>query len=273
MTASRLPTYYLSHGGGPWPYMKRELGGRYDQLEASLTAIRSEVGEAPRAVLMVSAHWEAPDFTVSSGAWPGMIYDYYGFPEHTYRVVYAAPGSPELAARVRGLLQAGGLACREDADRGYDHGTFSMMQPLYPQADMPLVQISLRADYDAQAHLQAGRLLAPLREQGVLILGSGSSYHNLRHRGPEAVEPSRRFDGWLQDTLTRAPPRERWARLADWEQAPAARAAHPSEDHLLPLMVAAGAAEQEAGAVVYHQGDFGGVWTVSSFRFGEAAQR
>ena len=268
MTAPRLPTYYLSHGGGPWPYMKRELGGRYDRLEASLLDIRQELGAAPRAVLMVSAHWEAPEFTVSSGARPGMIYDYFGFPEHTYGVVYPAPGSPALAERAGALLRAGGLACRADPDRGFDHGTFSMMQPLYPKADIPVVQLSMKADFDPETHLEAGRLLAPLRDEGVLILGSGSSYHNLRHRGPEAIEPSRRFDAWLQDTLTRAAPDERAARLAKWEQAPAARLAHPTEDHLLPLMVAVGAAGTESGAVVYHQDDFGGVWTVSSFRFG-----
>src|SRR5689334_2256206 len=119
MPPTRLPTYYLSHGGGPWPYMKRELGERYAPLEASLHAIRRELGGGPRAVLMVSAHWEAAQFAVSSGARPGMVYDYSGFPAHTYSVVYGAPGSPELAKCVLGLLRGGGLECRADPDRGF----------------------------------------------------------------------------------------------------------------------------------------------------------
>lgn len=265
----RLPTYYLSHGGGPWPYMKAEVGDRYDKLEASLLAMRRELGAAPRAALVVSAHWETPQFAVSSAARPGMVYDYSGFPAHTYSVVYGAPGSPELAQRVAAALEAGGFPCSRDPARGFDHGTFSLMQPLFPEAELPVVQLSLRVDLDPEAHLAAGRLLAPLRDEGVLIVGSGSSYHNLRQRGVEAVEPSRRFDAWLQETLA-ASPAERSARLVRWDQAPAARAAHPREDHLLPLMVAVGAAEAEPAALIYHQPDFGGVWTLSSFRLGAA---
>lgn len=263
----RLPAYYLSHGGGPWPYMKRETGARYEKLEASLKAMRRELADRPQAALVVSAHWETPQFAVSSAARPGMVYDYSGFPAHTYSVVYAAPGSPTLAARAAALLEAGGLACRSDPDRGFDHGTFSLMQPLYPEADLPIVQLSVRADLDPEAHLAAGRALAPLRDEGVVIIGSGSSYHNLRQRGGEAVEPSRRFDAWLQETLA-APRAERWARLAQWELAPAGRIAHPREEHLLPLMVAVGAAGDDPAAATYHQQDFGGVWTLSSFRFG-----
>lgn len=267
---TRLPVYYLSHGGGPWPYMKAQVGARYERLEASLLDMRRELAGRPRAVLMVTAHWETEAFTVTSAARPGMVYDYSGFPEHTYSIVYPAPGSPELAERVQGLLRAGGLDCGRDAERGFDHGTFSLMQPLRPEADLPVVQLSIRRDYDPQAHLAAGRLLAPLRDEGVLIVGSGSSYHNLRQRGVESVEPSRRFDAWLRETVTDSPPAERWARLARWNEAPAARLAHPEDDHLLPLMVAAGAAEHDGAAMTYHQDDFGGVWTLSSFRFGDA---
>ena len=166
---SRLPTYFLSHGGGPWPYMKEELGGRFDKLEASLIELRHELGDRPRAVLMVSGHWETPEFAVSSAARPSMVYDYHGFPEHTYRIKYGAPGSPELAARVQALLQDGGLVCLSDDSRGFDHGTFSLMKPLYPDADMPVVQLSLKADLDPQTHVRAGKLLAPLRDDGVVI--------------------------------------------------------------------------------------------------------
>ena len=266
-SSSRLPAYFVSHGGGPWPYMKDQLGGRFDKLEASIVDIRRQLAERPRAVLVISGHWESPQFAVSSSPRPPMVYDYSGFPEHTYHVIYAAPGSPTLAGRVQGLLQAGGLACRSDEARGFDHGTFSLLQPLYPDADVPVVQLSLHAGYDPRIHIRAGQLLAPLRQEGVLIIGSGLSYHNLRHWNQSAAEPSRQFDAWLQQTLVRSTGAERLERLADWSRAPSARAAHPREDHLLPLMVAVGAAEHDAGVCVYHEDDFMGAISVSSFRF------
>jgi aromatic ring-opening dioxygenase catalytic subunit (LigB family) len=266
---TRLPTYFISHGGGPWPYLDGPFRRMFDQLEQSLVDIRRELGDAPRAVLVVSGHWEEKGFAISSGAQPGMVYDYSGFPAHTYEIRYKAPGSPELAGRVRQLLAAGGIAARLDRERGFDHGTFSIMKPLFPGEDIPLVQLSIDLSYDPELHLRLGRLLAPLRDEGVLIIGSGLSYHNLREmRGSEGVEPSRRFDAWLQETLLASAPEERTSRLIDWEQAPLARAAHPQEDHLIPLMAAVGAAEGEAGALVYHQKDFSGGITASSFRFG-----
>jgi aromatic ring-opening dioxygenase catalytic subunit (LigB family) len=268
MSAERLPANVLSPGGGPWPWLEGEFRRRFDRLEASLVAIRRELRDRPRAALVVSGHWEEAEFTVSSGARPGMVYDYYGFPEHTYSIRYPAPGSPELAARVQSLLEGGAIACRSDEARGFDHGTFSMMQPLYPDADLPVVQLALKAGYDPETHIRAGRLLAPLRDEGVLVLGSGFSWHNLRLMGPAAAEPSRAFDGWLQETLVKSAPAERLARLRAWTDAPSARLAHPREDHLIPLMTAVGAAEDEPGALVYHEdGLFGGV-VASSFRFG-----
>ena len=266
--SSRLPAYFLSHGGGPWPYMKGQLGHLYDKLEASIVDIRRQIGVRPRAVLMISGHWESPEFTVSSSARPPMVYDYYGFPEHTYRVQYRAPGSPELAAQVSAMLEAGGVMCRSDEARGFDHGTFTVMEPLYPEADVPVVQLSLKASFDPQAHLRAGRLLAPLRDEGVLILGSGLSYHNLRRMDPSAAAPSRQFDDWLQQTLVASPPTERVQRLEAWSRAPSARVAHPREDHFMPVMVAVGAAEDDAGVCCYHEPDFMGSMAVSSFRFG-----
>ena len=267
---TRLPTYFISHGGGPWPYLDGPFRRMFDRLEQSLVDIRRELGDAPRAVLVISGHWEESGFAISSGEQPGMVYDYSGFPPHTYQIRYKAPGSPELASRVQELLQGGGIAARLDPARGYDHGTFSIMKPLYPEEDIPLVQLSIDRGYDPETHLKLGRLLAPLRDEGVRIIGSGLSYHNLREaRGAEGVEPSRQFDAWLQETLVGASPAERTPRLIDWERAPLARAAHPEEDHLIPLMAVVGAAEDEPGALVYHQKDlFGGI-TASSFRFGE----
>jgi len=267
--SARLPTYFISHGGGPWPYLDGPFRRMFNQLEQSIHNVRRELGNAPRAVLVISGHWEENGFAISSGEQPGMVYDYSGFPEHTYRIRYKAPGSPELARRVQELLSAGGVQARLDPERGYDHGTFSIMKPLYPEEDIPLVQLSIDRSYSLELHLQLGRLLAPLRDEGVLIIGSGFSYHNLGLRGSHAVEPSRVFDAWLQETLVTATPEERTPLLVAWERAPLARAAHPQEDHLVPLMVVVGAAEKEAATVVYHQNDlFGGI-TASSFRFGD----
>ena len=125
MPKARLPTYFLSHGGGPWPYMEGHFRRQFDKLEASLKALPGELGTTPQAVLVISGHWEAPDFTVMSSPKPPMVYDYSGFPPHTYTVTYGAPGSPALAARVKGLLEKAGLPARLDPQRGFDHGTFS----------------------------------------------------------------------------------------------------------------------------------------------------
>jgi aromatic ring-opening dioxygenase catalytic subunit (LigB family) len=268
-----LPTYFVSHGGGPWPWMREQYGPVYDKLAASLAALRREADAsgAVRAVLVVSSHWEAPQFMVSSGTAPGMIYDYGGFPPHTYQVQYPAPGEPVLARRVAELLNAAGHPAGLDPERGFDHGTFSMLYPVYPEARMSVVQLSLRRDLDPAAHLAAGRALAPLRDDGVLIIGSGLSFHNLRQFGPSGKIASHAFDAWLQDTLLEHDPVQRAQLLLRWDAAPQARAAHPREEHLIPLLVALGAAEREPAACVYHEDDFFGSLAVSSFRFGEAA--
>nr|WP_315229515.1 class III extradiol ring-cleavage dioxygenase [uncultured Albidiferax sp.] len=260
-----LPTYFISHGGGPWPYM--------DSMREAMRGLATSLADmprqypAPKAILVVSAHWEENAFSVMSNPHPGMLYDYGGFPPHTYKVVYPAPGAPELAERIQGLLAGAGLPVRLDAERGFDHGTFSPLVVMYPDADVPLLQVSLKTGLDPAVHIALGRALAPLRDEGVLIVGSGLSYHNLRQFGPPGKAPSMAFDQWLQDTVVAARPAEREARLLDWAAAPAARIAHPREEHLLPLMVAMGAAENDTATCVYHEDNvFGGI-TVSSFRF------
>ena len=268
MSATRLPTFFISHGGGPWPWMKEQMGGVYDQLEASLARMPAELGTTPRAVLMLSAHWEEPRFTVQTHPRPPMLYDYGGFPDFTYRIQYPAPGAPDVAQRVRTLLAAAGIESGEDADRGFDHGLFAPMAVIWPKADMPVLQLSLKRGLVPADHLALGRALAPLRDEGVLVVGSGLSYHNLRMFGPAAREPSAAFDAWLDSTLAISDAAERSTTLAAWERAPAARLAHPREEHLLPLMVALGAAEGEAATRVYHESAFYGGITVSSYRFG-----
>ena len=264
-----LPTYFISHGGGPWPWLGGPFRSHFVQLEASLRDLAREAGR-PKAVLVISGHWETSRFTVQSGVQPGMVYDYIGFPPDTYEIRYGAPGAPDVAARVRTLLEKAGLPAGLDAERGYDHGTFAPLYAMYPQADVPVLQLSLLRGYEPEAHLAAGRALAPLRDEGVLIVGSGLSWHNLRVFGAAAAAPSDAFDTWLASTLAAAPA-ERTARLCDWTSAPHARLAHPQEDHFVPLMVALGAAEGETAHRVYHERNFMGGVTASSYRFGELA--
>lgn len=270
-THPRLPTYFISHGGGPWPWMKEETGGVYERLAQALADMPRQIGRTPSAILMVSAHWEESAFTVQGNDHPPMLYDYGGFPAHTYEVQYPAPGSPALVGRLRSLLSGAGLPVRVDTERGFDHGMFSPMAVIYPQADVPVVQLSLRRGLDPAEHLALGRVLAPLRDEDVLIIGSGLSYHNLRAFGPQARMPSKAFDDWLDTAVVRNQAQSRSALLMGWESAPHARMAHPREEHLIPLMVAVGAAEDEAGRRIYHEDAFMGGIAVSSFRFGAAA--
>ena len=265
MNVARLPTLFVSHGGGPWPYIE-EMKAPFAKTAAWLANFPSTLSARPKAVVSVSGHWEARDFTVSTSARPPMIYDYSGFPAHTYQIKYEAPGSPAVAGRVRELLLAAGMACDEDPEHGFDHGTFVPMGLMFPQADVPIVSLSLRESYDPEEHLRAGRALSALRDEGVLIVGSGLSYHNLRAFRTEAAGPvSDQFEKWLTQTVLSAP-KERARRLIDWQLAPSARLAHPQEDHLIPLMIAAGAAGEDAGRAEFVDR----VWGVkmASYRFG-----
>ena len=267
---ARLPTFYLSHGGGPWPYMNEEARRPFARLEESLRELPRQLPRKPEAILLVSGHWEERDFAVMGSAAPPMVYDYGGFPEEMYRIRYAAAGSPQVAQRAYSLIQQANLPVRLDPERGFDHGTYSILAVTHPRADVPVFQVSLQAGYDPETHLRLGRALAPLRDEGVLIVGSGSSYHNLRRFfGPRVRrEDAAQFDGWLRETLVESEPARRSERLLEWELAPAAREAHPQEDHLMPLHVVVGAAEAEPGRMVYNQQDFLGTIALSSYRFG-----
>jgi aromatic ring-opening dioxygenase catalytic subunit (LigB family) len=258
-----LPTLFIPHGAGPCFFMDWTRGpaDTWDRTAAWLKGLIADLPERPKAILIVSGHWEEPVFTVGSSPRPPMIFDYYGFPAQTYRLRFDAPGSPALAARVRQLLGAAGFATAEDAGRGYDHGVFVPLLLATPQADIPVVQLSLRADLDPQAHLAAGRALAPLRDEGVLIVGSGMSWHNMRGFSPAFTDKSKAFDAWLETAL--ADPARGWA------QAPYAREAHPREEHLAPLFVAAGAAEGEPGRLAFR--DVAMDVAISGYEFGRAA--
>jgi len=263
----RFPTYYLSHGGGPWPYMSGEFRQRFAALETFLQALPRAWPATPEAIVMVSGHWEEHDFAVMANPSPPMIYDYGGFPEAMYHIRYPAPGSPEVARRIESLIRQAGLAAHLDSARGFDHGTYAILAVTHPKGDVPVVQVAIRADYDPASHLALGRALAPLRDEGVLLIGSGSSYHNFHPR--DARAESRGFDAWLEETLVAVHPAERSERLLHWTNAPFARAAHPREDHFIPLLVSVGAAEREPAELLYREADLLGMaWTVSSYGFG-----
>ena len=269
-TSAAMPTYFIPHGGGPCFFMDwRLMGGpadTWDKLRDWLAALIGTLPARPKAILVISGHWEEPVFTASAAANPGMIYDYSGFPAHTYELSYPAPGSPELAARVVDLLAAAGLPARTDPARGFDHGVFVPFLIIDPAAQIPVVSMSLKADLDPEEHLRAGRALGALRDEGVLIVGSGMSYHNMRaFRTPAATQPSATFDQWLTNVVSDEP-RARWNELARWADAPAGRQSHPREEHLIPLMVAAGAAGNAPGVRAFTDNVMEA--DISAFRFG-----
>ncbi|HAJ88461.1 MAG TPA: dioxygenase, partial [Pseudomonas sp.] len=222
----------------------------------------------PTAIVLVSGHWLQPTFSVTTAARPTLIYDYHGFPPHTYELRYPAPGDPALASRIAGLLDGAALGGREDAQRGFDHGMFIPLKLMFPDADIPVVQLSLRSDLDPRAHIEAGRALQALRGEGVLIVGSGMSFHNMRGYGDPRFAPiSDEFDHWLTAAVELPPGERDWA-LQRWEDAPAARLCHPprAEEHLIPLLVAAGAAGDSNGRKVFS--DRVMHTTLSAYRFG-----
>lgn len=264
---SRMPALYIPHGAGPCFFMDWTPRDTWTRMGTFLRGAIAALPRRPTAILMVSAHWEAPAYTVGSGERPGLLYDYSGFPPHTYQLSYAPSGSPALASRVRELLAAGDLPNDEDRERAYDHGTFIPLLLMAPEADIPVVQLSLRAGLDAREHEAAGQALTALRDEGVFIVGSGMSFHNMRGYGDARFGPvSDRFDAWLAMTVGIADATARGAALARWHEHPDGRASHPREEHLIPLMVVAGSAGDVAGRRVFS--DRVMETTVSAFQFG-----
>ncbi len=261
------PTFFINHGGGPCFFLDPgPMRETWAALEAYLRGFMARLAEPPRAILIVSGHWEERAPTVNTGARPTLLYDYGGFPDHTYRLTFPAPGAPDVAARVAELLSASGIASGSESARGWDHGVFVPLKVMLPEADVPVVQLSLQHGLDPATHLAIGRALTPLRRDGVLILGSGQTYHNMRgFFGRGVVDPgAEAFDAWLRAAMAEG--RTRDGALLRWADAPGARDAQPHEDHLLPLMVAAGAAAGEPGLVDFHGRALGK--PLSGFRFG-----
>ncbi len=250
MAAPRLPVLFLSHGGGPWPYVD-QMRPMYAKTEAALRRLPQQLPARPKAVLVISGHWEAPVFSIATSPHPPMEYDYSGFPPHTYQIRYGAPGAPDLAHRVGDLLAGANIKTALDAERGFDHGVFMPLGLMYPDADMPIVMVSVKSNYDPAEHLALGHALQPLREEGVLIVGSGLTYHNMSGFGRDDSAPvAKAFTQYLDEAITGADARAREEMLLRWTSGPSARLAHPREDHLMPLLTAAGAAGDDKGRVL-----------------------
>jgi aromatic ring-opening dioxygenase catalytic subunit (LigB family) len=260
------PTFFINHGGGPCFFLQPgPMRAAWKELEDYLRGFAAALSEPPRALLVISGHWEEAVPTVNVSSAPPLLFDYQGFPDYTYRITWPAPGSPQIASHVGRLLNDAGLSGATNDRRGYDHGVFIPLKVAFPSAEIPVVQLSMQRGLDPATHLAIGRALKPVREQGVLIIGSGLTYHNMRGFGAPGADPkAEAFDAWLRQHVTAAETRDQ--SLIDWEQAVGARDVHPYEDHLLPLMVAAGAASGETAVVDFHGHALGK--PISGFRFG-----
>ncbi|MDE1463454.1 DODA-type extradiol aromatic ring-opening family dioxygenase [Spartinivicinus poritis] len=245
---SNLPlssVLFISHGGGPLPLLKDK---GHQELVKNLSHISSII-EKPLAILVISAHWEEANPIVTSGESPSLIYDYYGFPEESYHIQYPASGNPPLAQKIASLLKNNGIEAKLDNDRGFDHGLFIPLKIMYPEADIPCIQLSLVNSLDPKKHIQIGKALAELRRDNVLIIGSGFSFHNLKaffgKFSDEEQEKNAAFENWLIETCVSQDLTEdqREKRLIEWHSAPAASYCHPREEHLLPLHVCYGLAQ------------------------------
>jgi len=238
---------YFSHGGGPLPILGDE-GHRamVDFMRELPSRLRK-----PDAILVISAHWEASPITVMDGEAPPMFYDYYGFPEEAYKITYPAPGNSELAHKIVEILKGKDIPARTDSQRGFDHGLFVPLKLMYPQADIPAFQISLLRGLDPVAHLALGNALRELTDENILVIGSGFSFHNMQAfswRGGSEPDPANdAFQNWLIEVVTRSPSQQdREQQMMEWDQAPSARYCHPREEHLLPLHVCLGMANEPA---------------------------
>ena len=257
-----LPTLFINHGGGPLPLLG---DSSHATLIRHLKSITSTFPK-PKAVLVASAHWEESVPTFIGSPQPSLLYDYYGFPPESYAIEYPAKNPVDLVETAKRLLISRGLTSRVDLKRNYDHGVFVPLKLMYPDADIPVMQVSLLSSRNSEQVYSLGKALAPLRKEGVLILGSGLSYHNLPSfftASKEKTERSLAFDTQLKEALL-SPNRK--ALLRDWDKFAFARYCHPSEDHLMPLIFVAGAGEGEECHIVYEDTLMGA--KISGFRFG-----
>lgn len=246
MTHSKIPRHpaamFISHGGGPLPVLG-DPGHR--EMVEHLGNIASTIHK-PSGIVVTSAHWEESAAAITAHPKPPIIYDYYGFPAESYSLEYPAPGDPELAARLVVALAEKGVSAVLDHERGFDHGLYIPLLLMYPEADIPCIQLSLLSSLDPEKHIRIGEALSGLARDDIMVLGSGFSFHNLKVLlGGDASAPDAEndaFEAWLIDTCTSQAIDEttRTQRLVNWESAPGARYCHPREEHLLPLHVCYG---------------------------------
>ncbi|KAG7363449.1 aromatic ring-opening dioxygenase [Nitzschia inconspicua] len=257
----KYPTVFINHGGGPLPIM-----GRQPDLVKNMKNVVANLlpRQPPSAIVILSAHWESDPVSITSSPKPSLLFDYSGFPRETYEYEYPAPGNPNLAQRIQDLLSDQGISSRLDDERGFDHGVFVPLMIMYPSAEIPVVQISLDASLDSRKNMEIGRALTPLRDDDILILGSGYSFHNMGaffQPSERTIQGSIDFNEWLKGTIL---PNglENWEAMTpeqrikqydqcmeafeNWELAPGARISHPREEHLLPLFMVAAAGGKAA---------------------------
>jgi aromatic ring-opening dioxygenase catalytic subunit (LigB family) len=249
----RMPTWFIPHGAGPCFFMDWNPSDAWDKTGKFLKDLPSTLPTKPKAILMISAHWMQSTISLTGAQNPELIYDYHGFPSHTYDLQYPAKGDPALAQEIIETLLSSQIKAKIDASRGFDHGMFIPMLLMFPKADIPVIQLSLHNNLDPKTHFNLGVALEKFRDQGVLMIGSGMSFHNMRGYGQPAFGPiSDEFDEWL-GRVVESDPVKRNQDLIDWAHGPSARLCHPpgQEEHLLPLMVVAGAASKEKGYKVF----------------------
>mmetsp|Transcript_2795 Transcript_2795/g.5226 ORF Transcript_2795/g.5226 Transcript_2795/m.5226 type:complete len:270 (-) Transcript_2795:144-953(-) len=238
----KFPAIFVNHGGGPLP-----LIGQQPQIATHLQdQVQMHFPQKPSAIVVISAHWEDNPVKISSSSQPKMIYDYYGFPSETYQYKYPAPGSPSLANKIKHLLESHGIESELDPDRGFDHGVFVPLLLMQPQANIPVVCLSLDSSLSPEKHIAMGKALAPLRDENILLLGSGYTFHNLPaffNPSETTLKASHKFNDWLKEVILEESGEDGKSSLEEnlihWENAPGARTCHPREEHLLPLFVVA----------------------------------
>ncbi len=244
---------FIPHGGGPLPILGDP---RHKEIIKFLKNIKFRINK-PSSIIVISAHWEEDEVNITSGEKPSLIYDYYGFPEESYKITYPAPGNSKLANKIKNLLKAKDINSKLNPERGFDHGVFIPLKIMYPEASITCVQISLLKNLDPKKHIEMGKALSSLMDENILILGSGMSFHNLNIllSGSESTDSdnakNKEFDDWLVnvcagDKLNNV---EKEKALIEWIKAPSARFCHPREEHLIPLHVCYGIKNKKADLV------------------------
>lgn len=241
---------YFSHGGGPLPILGDPS---HEKMIAFMKQLPQKV-KKPDAVIVISAHWEESIPTIIGNKSPPLFYDYYGFPEETYKIEYPAQGNPELSKTVKNLLEEKRIQSKITKERGFDHGLFIPLKMMWPVPDIPMTQISLIRGLDPKHHILLGNALQSLLEENILIIGSGFSFHNMSaftYDNSNKPDPRNdEFQEWLVDVCTgRYTKSEREQKLIKWEKAPYARYCHPREEHLLPLHVCLGLSKDSANVI------------------------